>query len=79
MACGTPVVASIAGSLPEICGDAALIVDPTDPQAMATAIGEILTSHDATHTLSTAGTERAAGFTWEASAKATRSVYEGLL
>jgi glycosyltransferase involved in cell wall biosynthesis len=42
MACGCPVVAGRSASLPEVCGDAAIYVNPTDPREIATAIGRLL-------------------------------------
>ena len=68
MACGTPVVAADRGALPETCGDAALLVDPEDERALADAV---LTAVDDRERLSAAGRERAAPFTWDATARAT--------
>jgi len=65
MACGTPVVASWHPSLDEACGDAAVRVDPGDPEAIAAGIREAL---DRTGELAAAGARHAARFTWEASA-----------
>ena len=72
MACGCPVAASSAGSLPEVCGDAAVLFDPTDPEAIAAGILEALTR---SAELSAAGLARAACFTWDATARAHDSVY----
>jgi glycosyltransferase involved in cell wall biosynthesis len=60
MACGTPVVATAAGALPETCGDAALLVDPGDADALADAVLAAL--GDAR--LAAAGPARAARFSW---------------
>jgi len=65
MACGTPVVASNAGALPETCGDAALLVDPRDPSAIADAVDRAI--GDAR--LRTAGLARAAQFSWDRTAR----------
>jgi glycosyltransferase involved in cell wall biosynthesis len=75
MACGCPVAASNAASLPEVCGDAAVLFDPDDPDAIAAGVVEAL-ERDAE--LGGRGLARAAGFTWEASARAHEDVYESL-
>src|SRR5262249_3900227 len=66
MACGCPVAASNAGSIPEVCGDAAVLFDPTDVEAMAAAMLEADTRRDE---LSTLGLARAALFTWDETAR----------
>jgi len=73
MACGCPVAVSNAGSLPEVVGDAAVLFDPADPEAIAAAITDTL---DRSEALSRLGLARAAGFTWEATARAHDRVYE---
>jgi glycosyltransferase involved in cell wall biosynthesis len=65
MACGTPVVASNAGALPETCGDAALLVDPRDPSAIADAVERAIGDER----LRTAGLTRAAQFSWDRTAR----------
>jgi glycosyltransferase involved in cell wall biosynthesis len=72
MACGCPVASSSAGSLPEICADAAVLFDPSDPGAIAAGVEEALTR---SRELAVAGPERAATFTWEATARAHDQVY----
>jgi len=67
MASGCPVAASAAGSLPEICGDAAEMFDPTDPAAVAAGVQRAL---DRSHELAQRGLVRAARFTWQACADA---------
>ena len=67
MACGTPVVASSAGALPETCGDAALLVDPDDPSAIADAVARAIGDER----LRAAGLRRAAQFSWD---RTTREV-----
>jgi glycosyltransferase involved in cell wall biosynthesis len=69
MASGTPVVAANRGALPEVCGDAALLADPDDPDAFADAL--LLASGPERERLSAAGPERAGGFSWERSARLT--------
>ncbi len=70
MACGTPVVAADRGALPETCGDAALLVDPDDPAAMAAAVVRAATDQAARSALAEAGRRRAAQFSWQRTAEA---------
>ena len=79
MACGTPVVTSNTSSLPEVAGDAALLVEPTDAAAIAEAVGRVLDAPDLARQLTGAGRERASGFTWDACAAATLQVYRHVL
>jgi glycosyltransferase involved in cell wall biosynthesis len=72
MACGTPVVSSTAGALPEVLGDAAVLVDPYDEDALAQALEAA--AHD-DGTLRRRGLERAARYTWQAAASQTWQVY----
>jgi glycosyltransferase involved in cell wall biosynthesis len=73
MACGTPVVASTAGALPEVLGDAALLVDPTDEHALAEAL---CAAAEDRGTLRRRGLERAARYSWPRAAAETWEVYE---
>jgi glycosyltransferase involved in cell wall biosynthesis len=75
MASGCPVAASNVASLPEICGDAAVLFDPLDPEAIAAGITEAL---ERAAELQPRGLERAAMFTWAASARAHEAVYRAL-
>jgi glycosyltransferase involved in cell wall biosynthesis len=79
MACGTPVVTSNVSSLPEVVGDAALTVDPYDVNALAAAIGRLLTDTSLRRELRVRGLAHAAQFTWERSARETLAVYEDVL
>jgi glycosyltransferase involved in cell wall biosynthesis len=79
MACGTPVVAAERAALPETCGDAALLVDPTDPDAFADALVRSVTHEDERARLTAAGRERAASFTWERTAELTDAALESAL
>lgn len=65
MAAGTPVVAARATALVEVCGDAALLADPSDPEEIATALAAALADPGP---LRRAGVERAARFSWDATA-----------
>lgn len=76
MACGTPVVASDRTAVPEVAGDAAVLVDPTDPEALADGVAEVLSSEAARARLVAAGRARAAAFTWTRTAEGTRAAYE---
>ncbi|MCS6842157.1 MAG: glycosyltransferase family 4 protein [Roseiflexus sp.] len=76
MACGVPVICSRAGSLPEVVGNAALLIDPDDPQAMAAAIDQAFADPALRAALRTAGLERAASFSWQRAAQETVAVYE---
>jgi glycosyltransferase involved in cell wall biosynthesis len=73
LACGTPVVASTAGALPEVLGDAALLVDPADEDALAQALRA---AADDRGDLRARGLARAARYEWGAAAAATWAVYE---
>ncbi|MCB0207605.1 MAG: glycosyltransferase, partial [Anaerolineae bacterium] len=75
MASGTPVVTSQASSLPEVAGAAALLVDPTDIDAIAAAMGKVLADRTLHSQLRSAGLARAARFTWQAAAEQTLAVY----
>lgn len=76
MACGTPVIASNLASLPEVVGDAGLLVDPYDVQAIALAMHQV--AHDATTRtqLSFASRERASQFSWEKTGNLTGQLLE---
>jgi glycosyltransferase involved in cell wall biosynthesis len=76
MACGTPVVASNAGALPEVLGDAALLVDPCDEDALARALDVALRDDG---TLRARGLARAASFDWATAASMTWQLYERVL
>ncbi len=78
MACGVPVVCSRTSSLPEVAGDAALLVDPTDIRALAAAMERILADQTLRATLRARGLARARCFTWEEAARRTLAVYRGL-
>jgi len=75
MACGTPVVCSNTSSLPEVAGDAALLVDPTDVRALAGAMERALRDEILWATLRAMGMEKARQFTWEEAAQKTLTVY----
>jgi glycosyltransferase involved in cell wall biosynthesis len=74
MACGVPVVASYAGALPEVCGDAALLVDPT-AYGIATGISRVLEDAELGRELRARGRDRVACFSWDAAARAHLDAY----
>ena len=77
MAAATPVVAADRGALPEACGGAALHADPADPDAFAAAL--VRAAGPERDRLVTAGSERAAGLTWERTAEGVDRALEPLL
>jgi glycosyltransferase involved in cell wall biosynthesis len=68
MACGSPVIAARAGALPEVVGDAALVVDPRSVPAIADAMGRLGREPSLLRDLAAAGPGRAASFRWDATA-----------
>jgi len=79
MACGTPVVASKAGSLPEVLGDAALIVNPENEEEIARGIKQVLTDKRLREGLIKKGLERVKLFSWEKTAQETLEVYKAVM
>lgn len=76
MACAVPVIATTGGALPEVVGDAGLLVPPADPQALATAILRLIDDPHAAGRLGQAGYERVyRHFTWRQAAERTVAVY----
>jgi glycosyltransferase involved in cell wall biosynthesis len=76
MASGTPVVTSNVSSLPEVAGDAALLVDPYDPASIADGIYEVLVNEETRRTLRQRGLLRARQFSWEQSVSRVREIYQ---
>jgi len=76
---GTPVALARATALPQTGGDAAAYFDPCDPDDIAAVVGSLLHDAGARAVLARRGLERAAGFTWERTARATAAVYRELL
>ena len=76
MACGTPVVCSARGSLPEVAGSAALLVDPDDSAQAADAIVRVLEDVKLAAELREKGVRQAAKFTWTRTAAMTLKAYE---
>jgi alpha-1,3-rhamnosyl/mannosyltransferase len=78
MACGTPVVVAGTSSLPEVVGDAGLLVAPDDVAAWASALARVLTDRELAATMSRRSRAQAAGFSWSATAARTLAVYAAL-
>jgi len=78
MACGTPVVCANNSSLPEVVGQAALLVDAGDPGALAEALFCVLAQADLRAQMAAAGPEQAMRFAWSAAARQLLGVYESL-
>lgn len=76
MACGAPVVASSATSIPEVVGDAGLLCDPRSPEALAAAIRRVLEEPGLADELRRRGLARARQFTWERAARRFAEVLE---
>ena len=79
MACGTPVVCADNSSLPEVAGDAALLVPATDEAALTTALARLLDDQALRARLAVAGPARAAGFSWAAAAERLWAAYGAAL
>ncbi len=75
MASGTPVVTSNVSSLPEVAGDAAVLVDPYDPAAIADGIERVLTNEALRRDLRQKGLARARQFSWEDSVRRVHDIY----
>ena len=76
MACGTPLVASRGGALPEVVGDCGVLVEPGNPSDLAAALGALLDDEPRRRALGAAGRRRVEDrFTWRATAAATAEVY----
>jgi len=79
MQCGTPVITSDCSSLPEVAGEAAILVPPTDEAALESALGRVMTDATLAAELSRRGLERAKAFSWERTAEATVQAYREML
>lgn len=77
-ACGTPVIASGASSIPEVAGDAALLFDPEDADALARAVREVLASAELRRTLVEKGSERLGRFSPDAVRRSLVDLYSAL-
>ncbi len=76
MASGTPVITSSTSSLPEVAGDAALLVDPSSPVEIARAMLELAEDCERRRELAARGIRRSRRFTWKQAAEETYAVYQ---
>ena len=79
MACGVPVITSNTSSMPEIAGDAALLVDPSKPEQIVEAINQILNDEKLCVALCDKGIKQAAGFSWKIMAANYLKLYKEIL
>ena len=79
MACGTPVLTSDTSSLPEVVGDAGIMIDPHDVDLMADKIYEVLNNDTLKEKLVKKGIERAKLFNWDKSAEETLQIYSDMM
>jgi glycosyltransferase involved in cell wall biosynthesis len=78
MSAGAPVMTSNVSSLPEVAGDAALLVDPDDVRSLRDGLSTLLTDRGHADALRAAGRAQAARFTWERTARATRELLHSI-
>ncbi|MCO6451612.1 MAG: glycosyltransferase family 4 protein [Caldilineales bacterium] len=78
MACGVPVITSNVSSLPEVAGDAAILIDPYDIQSIRDAMQSLMDNPTKRSELSAKGLRNAAEFTWERTARQTLDIYRQL-
>jgi glycosyltransferase involved in cell wall biosynthesis len=75
MTCGTPVIVSNTAALPEVVGDAGLMINPHDIEGLTVAMWRVLTEPELRQELSQKGLKRAANFSWQKAAQQTLDVY----
>lgn len=76
MSCGTPVIAARVGTVPEVVGDDALLIEPDDAEGLTAAIDQLADDADLRAALGARGRTRAGAFSWERTARDTVAVYE---
>lgn len=79
LACGTPVLASNTSSLPEVVGEAGVLVDPTDIESIAAGIQRLLDDEELVGELRRRGPQQAARFSWDQAAQRTLDIYRQVL
>jgi len=79
MACGCPVICSNVSSMPEVAGDAAVLIDPLQSSELAQAIENVVHDTGLRNFLVEKGRQRALGFTWESTADQTLDVYRNVV
>jgi glycosyltransferase involved in cell wall biosynthesis len=78
LACGTPIITSNVNGLEEIAGDAAVLVDPQDAEAISRALVQVLSDEDRRRELSARCLERSARFSWDTCARETLAIIESV-
>jgi glycosyltransferase involved in cell wall biosynthesis len=78
MACGTPVITSNISSLPEVVGDAGILVDPCSSEEIARAMYRVISDEGLRQRLGEKGQQRASLFSWEKTARDTLGVFEAV-
>ena len=76
MSCGLPVICSNAGGLPEVAGDAAILLDPDNVSGFGQKIVDVLSNESLADEMSKKGLSQAAKFTWQRTAAETLAIYE---
>jgi glycosyltransferase involved in cell wall biosynthesis len=80
MACGCPVVSSSVSAIPEVVGDAGLLIkDPLNKLILADAMEQVITKETLRQRLHTKGIERAARFSWKKTAQETLEIFADML
>jgi glycosyltransferase involved in cell wall biosynthesis len=79
MTLGAAVVAANTSSLPEVAGDAAILIDPNDPMQLAEAIIQVIIDSQLRQQLINKGRERAKIFSWQRTAKETLKAYQSII
>ena len=79
MACGTPVITANVSAMPEVIGDAGILVEPNNYQLMADAVNNLQHNSVFRKQLIEKGLNRVKRFTWESTSEQIAQVYEGLL
>jgi glycosyltransferase involved in cell wall biosynthesis len=79
MACGCPVLSSNASSLPEVAGDAVILLDPLDVEGFTRELVRVISNSDLRRDLRERGLARAAQFPWDRAARETIAVYEKIV
>lgn len=77
MACGTPVIATNLASIPEVTGNAALLIDPASADSLADSMAAVARDRTLQNQLSAAGLQRASQFSWQTTGKATAALLKG--
>ncbi len=79
MACGTPVITSDTSSMPEVSGEAAVLVDPKKPSEIAKSMVDVLSNSNLRNELVEKGLDRAKAFNWESTAQQTQELYKSMI